>query len=189
MEAKEGNYFWDAHSNYPGRRRSADLVHFLFLQLSQMVSTDYVMFCQHDSIQYFIQNRHTKAENRLVNLEKNLKSAKARVANKMVQRLKSKKFSRSSKILARIVYHRKEFSNFNVAMCMCGDVFSQYKDLDCMKVDTKNKKYALYCIRGWTTITQLHCALWMRRKGVVEYLYTWIYFLRKQVACASLFMK
>ena len=105
-----------------------------------MVSTDYVMFCQHDNVQYFIQNRHTKAENRLVNLEENLKSAKARVANKMVMGLKSKKIDRSSKILGKVVYHRKEFLNFNVAMCMCGDVFSQYKDLDCKKVDTKNKK-------------------------------------------------
>ena len=129
-----------AHSNYPGRQKMPELVHFLFLQLQQMVSTDYVMFCQHDSIQYFIQNRHTKAENRLVNLEKNLKNAKARVANKMVQRLKSKNIDRSSKILAKIVYDRKEFSNFNVAMCICGDMFSQYKDRDCMKVDTKNKK-------------------------------------------------
>ena len=169
----------------PGQEEVPELVHFLFLQLSQMVSTDYVMFCQHDNIQYFIQNRHTKAENRLVNLEENLKSAKARVANKMVMGLKSKKIDRSSKILGKVVYHRKEFLNFNVAMCMCGDVFSQYKDLDCKKVDTKNKKNALYCIRGWTTITQLHCALWMRRKGVVEYLCTWIYFPRKQVACAS----
>ena len=75
-----------------------------------------------------------------MNLEENLKSAKARVANKMVQRLKSKNIDRSSKILAKIVYDRKEFSNFNVAMCICGDMFSQYKDRDCKKVDTKNKK-------------------------------------------------
>ena len=79
-------------------------------------------------------------ENRLVNLEKNLKNAKARVANKMVQILKiNTLIALQIYILAKIVIYRKEFSNLTL-QCAYIYIFSQYKDRDCMKVNTKNKK-------------------------------------------------
>ena len=140
VEAKGKAGLLEKHSLFPGQEEVPDIVKFLFLQLSEMVSTDYVKFCEYENIEFFIQNGHTKAENRLLNLQKDLKNAKLRVADKMIMGLKGKKIDRSSKILSKVVYHRKEFLNFNVAMCICGDVFSQYKDRNCMKVDMKNKQ-------------------------------------------------
>ena len=86
VKQKKGNFvgkLMSAHSAYPGRMKIPDIYKFLFLQVTEFNPADYVLFTKQDNVQFYIENGHSKAENNLIKLQKDLDLVKARVIAKM----------------------------------------------------------------------------------------------------------